>query len=217
MVFRRRRNTRRPNRRRFRRFRRRTARLLRSPYGMAKTYRFRRRTRLSPILTPASPGDPKLPIFKRYRFSLIDLPSYTDFTLLFNYFRIRYIKISFIPRSNVTVSATSQPLTRYDTKIYTAIDTDQPNVPSSIDSILQHQNVKWSPNNVVHSRFFRPKYQHDDIITNAVQWMRNDSTGPSAFWHGLIVGIDGEQTRTNLDSMLYEVFATYYVECKNPM
>lgn len=217
MVFRRRRNTRRPNRRRFRRFRRRTSRLLRSPYGTAKTYRFKRRTRLDPILTPADPGDPSLPVLATYRFALADLPDATDFTFLFNYFRIRFVKISFIPRSNVTLSASTQPLTRYDTKIYTAIDTDNPQTPSSIDEILQYQNVKWSPNNVVHTRFFRPKYQHDSVITNAVQWMRNEGVGPTLFWDGLVVGVDGETTRDTFNAMLYEVVATYYIECKNPM
>lgn len=181
---------------------------------MQKIYNFKRKV----ILPDMTAGDPATnPVFARYRFALADVPGSTDFTNMFDKFRIKYVKISFIPKSNVTVpSGTLGTRSIYDTLIYTAVDTDFVTVPSSIADILQRQNVKWSPNNVVHKRFFRPRYPVTSVIVDAKQWMRTDSTGPNNLWSGLQVAVEGESSRSDPGAVLYQVVATYYIQCKNP-
>lgn len=88
-------------------------------------------------------------LFSR-KFALSDLANYTEFTSLYDQYKIRAIKFSLIPR--VTEADTSQSVPT----VSTCIDFDDNTAPSSIDDMVQYQNFKMTRGNKIHNRYWKP-------------------------------------------------------------
>ena len=88
------------------------------------------------------------------QFDLAGAQEYTDFTNLYNEYKIRAVKVSFIPLANVS----NMEQSAFSPLLYSAIDTNG-NTSGSLtsDQIRQYQTVKWTPYNRIHSRYFYPR------------------------------------------------------------
>lgn len=80
-------------------------------------------------------------------FQLGLVPNYTEFTTLFDEFRILQAKIEFDP---LTSASTAPPL-------YTAIDYDDGTVPSSVNELRQYESLMTVPSNRYFRRVLNPK------------------------------------------------------------
>jgi len=84
-----------------------------------------------------------------------DLPNYTEFTNLYDSFKITAIQANFLPLSNITLaSLESGFLTSLAyNRIFTVVDYNDRNVAGSIDLLRQYGNCRFSHGNVMHRRF----------------------------------------------------------------
>lgn len=153
-------------------------------------------------------------------FKLEDVPNYSEFTALYDAYKICAVKVNFIPISNVTYSpdgtATASWSINYE-RMFTAIDCNSSSVGSTIDELRQYRNCKWSKNNVVHSRFFYPKVQQTvetsipSETTGKQPWI--STTSASCSYYGLKYAF--EQTN-NDNNPRYRVECVYYMKFKAP-
>lgn len=143
-YLRRRRSTRRPIRRRPRMMRRRypiRKRLSRRP----KVHLFKRsfHTTITILKSSNTAGC-------NY-FTLDQLPNYTEFTSLYDQYKVNGLKYEFIPRFN-SIDQTAGT----GGEFYTAIDRTDNNSPSTLNELLEYQSMRKSPLTRKHTRYFKP-------------------------------------------------------------
>lgn len=163
-----------------------------------------------------------------YSFKLSDMDNSTQFTSLYDEYRIALVVARFVPigpaasanvnvawnesvASNVTGSFTQTSLPR----IFSAIDDNDATTPSGITEIADRGNCRWSMYGRTHTRILRPKPAM--AVYNGVA-STGYATAPRRAWlnssypdvphYGLKVGVD-----TARDSTFYwRVMFTYYVQ-----
>lgn len=89
-------------------------------------------------------------------FDLSTIPGYGEFTALYDFFKIKAVKVTFVPISNVNIVYTGdEPAFYY--RFYSCIDYNDRTVPASINVIREYGNCKFTPGLVLHKRFLHPK------------------------------------------------------------
>jgi hypothetical protein len=150
----------------------------RGSVARSQKHRFTRITTGTPIVTSTT-----VPTFVGLSFALSDLPGYTEFTNLFDQYRIDRIELKLIP--NVTDSFPSSLLTG---TIQSVIDYDDGNTPTTTTELLQYENCQV--NNIVDSQVqldFKPRVAlaaYAGAFTsyaNATSWIDSASPGVQHF------------------------------------
>lgn len=138
-------------------------------------------------------------------FSLADVPNATEFTTLYDQYKITGVQFKLYPRFN----SVDQNLS--GGRVWTVLDYDDSNLPGSINELCQYQNVKCTNVSQIHSRFLKPKFNLTTGSANVPQskfWI--DVASTSVPYRG-IKGIL-EPTST---SVAYDCKLTYYLAMKN--
>lgn len=162
-------------------------------------------------------------------FTLSALPNYSEFTALFEQYRINGVKLTFVPsadsldinqqqqNSSSAINWTTIP------RLYTAIDKDGNGQYASENAILQYGNHRIIRNPM---RAFTIYVKHPcvqmgtaNLVTivggapKARQWLDCDNYNVQ-HWGAVVGGIVPYQGGTTVN-MAYQVIATYYMQFKN--
>lgn len=158
-------------------------------------------------------------------FRLSDVPNFSEFTSLYDAFKIAAVKVFFIPISNVTFAeGASNAQAIWSTHYYrllSAIDYND-DTPVNMAALREYQNCKMTPNNVIHKRFLKPKalttidedsgsgsnYTYAETSTNP--WI--STAGNQCRWFGLKFGFEQQ---TNDSNPRYRIEAVYYLQFKS--
>lgn len=209
MVYRRR--TKRTYRRRTTRkstYRRRFKRSYRYNKRGQKLYLFKRFVRLREITV-----DNINPTYGAINFSLDDVPNYTEFSNLYDMYKINCVKITFLPQQTQSISIGSINNAAGNARVFTAIDYNDGNPPSSIDELREYQSAKYTTILRPHKRvIFKPKIQTQDRYA-VTPWL-NATDNPSADYFGLKYAIE-PMSSSSTTSMAFQVEAKYYMSFKN--
>jgi len=180
-----------------------------------KIFNFKRTCELPNVQTVAG----VTPTIFTYRFNLTQLSSYTEFTNLFDFYRIKGVKITFYPPSNVAATGVvNMPIGEF----YSIIDNNDSAVPTAAD-MLEYPTLRRTYFNRPHKRYFKPL-----AIQSGVYIESGVNTGyrslPSSTWFSTqdpsvtYFGIKGMYTISDPALVLAEkirVTATYYFQTKN--
>lgn len=151
------------------------------------------------------------PTFNALQFKLNDLPSYTEFTNLFEEYRITHIKVMFIPKwmtNNVM-----QNVNIYNPFFVYSIDKDDANVPASFNELWQRANAVTRDSLTKFSVSFKPhsaSYQYTGAASGY-----SPSTGfincdyPAVLYYGLKFGIEQSSAAQYIG---YNIITTYTVQ-----
>ena len=122
----------------------------RSMTGPAQPVQFFKRTDY--VEGWASVGTTAPGVAGAYNFALTQVPNASDFTALYDQYKINLVKFTIIPRGN-----TSNIVTGGNSMgVFTVLDYDDSTVPANLDTLLQHQNMKMTRSVQQHKRVFRP-------------------------------------------------------------
>jgi len=144
-----------------------------------------------------------------YSVTLASIPGYTEFTALFDQYRIIQVTIQFSP---INVGAVALP-------IISVIDYDDANVPSTADELRQYQTLRTVTGTQYFERTFTPRiamaaYGNGVFNSFATQspsiWL--DSASSSIPYYGLKYYWTG---RTGTDAG-YDVVASIILQTRNP-
>lgn len=209
---------RRPAMRRRRKYNRPTGRIARGRLGRSQmtVHRFKR----SFYKAGAFASDPSSDVLIGFVGQLNSLPSYTDFVNLFDQYRIDKLRVTLYPRQNVTNGNFQPPMndTIQSCQVFSVVDYDDGNAPTSIDQLCQYQNMKTTRGLRVHSRVWKPTV--DITATNGGApggtYLR---TSPwldlnfAAQWHnGLKIVF---QNTGGFSGVVYDMKVDYYLSMKN--
>lgn len=97
-------------------------------------------------------------------FTLDDIPGLSDFTSLFDYYRITGVKLRFTTLLDANSQAAGNS---YFPKMYSCIDLDDNSAPLSSDDLRQRTNcrIRWLAPNRSYDIFLRPKYLKNVYIS----------------------------------------------------
>lgn len=209
MVYRKRRTYRKKRYSRNRTYRRKfTRRTMRYNKRGQKVYLFKRFLGLG--VTPVSNVAPTLYTID---FRLNQLPNYTEFTDLYDQYKINAVKLSFLPSQTQSISLSSTNNSTQG-RFFSAIDYNDANSPVSIDELRQYQSCKWTSMYRPHKRFFRPKIQDRGAsYTPGKPWI--NCTSPDQQYLALKVGIEPTNATAPSTSLYYNVEAKFYMSFKN--
>jgi len=209
MVYRRRRTYRRKRYTRNRSYRRRFRRATRYSKRGQKIYLFKRTARYGSV-TANNIADVK----DGYSFTLDQVPNYTEFTALYDQFKINAVKISFLPQmtENISLSSFNNPYA--SSRFFSALDYNSASAPATIDKVREYQSCKWTPILKTHKRYFKPRIVDAGGIYNPGRPWLNCDTAYNQEHFGLIFGIQA-MSSTSTASMLYEIEVKYYLSFKN--
>lgn len=158
--------------------------------------------------------------YRAFVFSLTDMPGYTQFTTMYDQYRINKIKVTFIPMCDIVTAGDSSSGTQKG-RICFKSDFDDATTPTSILEILNstHSKCRSYPKNFSYTLIptsLAVTYETDVTSGYAPkrrQWI--DCNDPVKYY-----GLKGfmEQFIVNSDvnkSMKYKVYARYWVTFKN--
>jgi len=93
-------------------------------------------------------------VFGALNFNLNALPNATEFTTLFDQYKICNVKVSFMPRGNSAEGGTNNNIG----KLFTVIDYDDDTAPTSIDQLMQYPNLTTTAASRTLTRSLKPKF-----------------------------------------------------------
>lgn len=179
---------------------------VKSKLNNTKIYAFKR-TVVPTSFTAA--GDGVTATTKAYSHSLSDLPNYTEFTSLFDQYKITGIKVKCYPRTDEVVTAGSS-----SSFLYYAIDYDDANAPGATD-LQQYQNCKTVRGDRPFYFYFVPRvanavYSGSAFTSygNTRQWIDAASSGVPHYGWKLYWNPTSFATG-------YDMVWTYYVKFRN--
>lgn len=155
-----------------------------------------------------------------FKFKLYDLPQYSDFTSLYEQFKITGVKLRFIPMLGTESSALATSQTR---TVAVCIDrgaNDYVNAQPTFDELLANQDVKLRNSQKPFSIWIGTPTAHQpaDATTQTAYvkpWLDSD-IGSSVFvdHHGLKFAF--QESVPTANAVYFRVYATYYIKCRNP-
>lgn len=156
-----------------------------------------------------------------FKFRLEDVPNATDFTQLYEQFKITGVKLLFIPFLGTESSDTATLRTE---TMALAIDrgaNDQAVVNPSFNSLLENQDVKLRNSQkpfklwIGTPTFHQPADGLAQGAYNNSGWLDGEIVSArNVDYHGVKWAFPA--SRTEAQSLQFRVFATYYISCRNP-
>lgn len=144
-----------------------------------------------------------------FYFRLSAVTGYTDFTNMYDQYKIRAVKVSFIPMMNITTAEESG----FASLIYSTYDFNgEPESTPTRDQIREYQYCKWSPYGKIHKRYFFPRVPASGIQVGPQNWM--SSSNPQTAYYGLIVNVANVPS-IPANQPIYKIEVKYYLSFRN--
>lgn len=146
---------------------------------------------------------------------LSDVPDHSDFTKLFDQYRISGATFKLIPRFNVVGAEPAGVTPPPPSQVMTAFDYDGAG-PTTMNAILQYETLKTTRGMSVHTRFLKPAilamaYQNTVSTAYVPKWNQFIDTVNDAVPHYGLYGLIPQIGMT----YQYDLHATYHIQCKN--
>lgn len=183
---------------------------------------FKRTCRLTDVTASISELGVQTNVATAYQFNLNQLPNVSEFTTLFDQYKITGAKITFSPVGN---NALISPLSGVNSsfgfgRVLTAIDFDDSTTPAGENEMMQYQSCKITNPMKTHTRYLSPKvlaaiYQSSvstSYESRKAPWI--DVGNPSVPHYGLKLWINAPLSTVKA-SITYNVYLTLYFGCKN--
>lgn len=154
--------------------------------------------------------------FSGYGLTFDLLPNYTEFTALFDCYRINKILIKWVPNHNSSEMGSSAYLPEF----YSVIDPTDASAPASLNEMYEYQTLKMTRGNQIHKRIWRPtvvgalkETNQTSAYDSQPKWRQWISTAQPDVLH---YGIKFASGPTNSSGdCKWTPYVTYYFSCKS--
>ncbi|QQL09577.1 capsid protein [Marmot associated feces virus 6] len=189
-----------------------------------RTYMYKSHVDLGTIV--ATPGTAST--FTNYTFALSDIPNPSDYTSLYDQYKLAAVKMKFIPAYTNSQPGTNQaaqanpvyPFLDASIRSYSIVDYDGLNLPTTIPGYREYQNCKVRSLMKYHTRYLKPKM----FLTSGTTQYNLDGKQPwisvidsTQAHHGVSFATDAtiDLPGSAAAILLYRVEATYYLKFRN--
>ena len=128
------------------------------------------------------------PSLSAYVFRLDSLPDYTDFTRLFDMYRITKVEIDWVPEYTELTDA-ALVSNAVNVRFNSTVDLTDASAPASVDEVLQYQQLLSSGITKPHKRVWQPTFLMSGFIPCSC-WL--PTSAPSERHYGLNI-VTGKQ------------------------
>lgn len=151
--------------------------------------------------------------YTAYNFSLGDVPNYTEFTALYDYYKINAVKVTLLPQMTQNVSLGDVNNAWASKRLFSAIDYNDSSAVTTIDEIRQYSTCKFTPILKRHSRYFKPRINDSGSVYNPGRpWLLCSSPNTNYF----AIKLAGETMNSSgVANMEYTVEVMFYLSFKN--
>lgn len=180
---------------------------------------FKRSVYLSGNIVTSTTSD----TFTNQFFALSNVPNSSEFTSLYDQYKINAVKVSLIPRGNTAeitaASGASAVFQGQSVGVFSVIDYDDTALLTSINEACQYQNMKMSRATRTHSRYLKPRFNLQGITNQGT-----GATGPTMNTRGWIdcsqinvphFGLKWAFQQNVNYNLQYDVKIDYYLAFKN--
>lgn len=155
-------------------------------------------------------------VFGGYTFNINQLPNATEFTNLFDMYRINKIVVRFVPSQNSSDVAPAG--SSFIPNFHTVLDYNDATAPASLNEMYQYQNWRMSRGTGIHRRVFTPAsidYVNATAGANAgnptwKQWISTSS--PTIEHYALKYGVEAA---AGVNEIVWTPYVTMYLSCKS--
>lgn len=184
--------------------------LRRVPNVARKVYYFKRSFETTSLTIPAANAAFTPTVFG---WSLGNLPNYSEFQQIFDMYKIKAIKVTFIPDVNLNNVATNKRI-----NFYTVLDFNDVGALTSVPEACEYANVHRTTSTKTHKRYFKPACAVKLSDVNSNQFTRADrpgwvSTGNTNIAYGYLKWI--ADLNPNANDITFKVYTTMYIAFKN--
>lgn len=216
-----------------RNFRRRPRRMMRKRRNVRRSrlrasavvHSFKRTCKLDNVSASITAAGVQSGISQAYQFTLDSLPNYTEFTNLYDMYKINAIKLSFVPTASEYINSTTSSVIAQNgfQRFNSVLDYDDTSVPVSENELLQYATLKNTPGTRPHVRYFKPRILTtvEEIVgatlgssSTAPRWI--SCLSPSVEHLGVKIFVPPPVAGSAIGAAItYTVYATYYFQCRN--
>lgn len=183
-----------------------------SKSGLNKVYYFTRYA--NDVGAPLIAANNNVPFANSLYFQLVDVAAHTDFTTLFDMYKIKAVKVTFTPQMTQNVSTTTFNNPYASARFYSAIDYNDSTVISSADEIREYKSCKWTSILKPHVRYIkRPQIQdRGGTYSAGSPWI--NCTAPTQAYYGLKIFLESTDA-TNTADLIFSTQIKFYLAFKN--
>lgn len=150
-----------------------------------------------------------------FMFRLSDIPNYTEFTNLYDQYRITGVSVKFFPQQDSANTGISNATTAI---IHTAADYNDATAITTEQDILQYQTLRTHRFDTIFHYYLKPRVAtaiYNNVATTGYAqsghpWI--DVSSPSAPFYGLKVVVP-TVSASSLSG--WRLYATFYIECRD--
>lgn len=152
--------------------------------------------------------------FTSLKFSLSQIPNHSEFTALYDQYKICMVKAELIPQfDNANVGSSTS--TNVITQNYSVLDYDDIGTPTSMDQLMQYQNCKRTPSTRILKRVIKPRFASELFNTGIASAYRPtrgfvDCNYDTVEHYGMKFGF-----ASNPQAQKYGLKMTFYLAFKN--
>lgn len=146
-----------------------------------------------------------------YAFQLSNIPNSSEFTSLYDQYKINAVSVCFYPKQTQVTSLSTTDNIRANARILTAIDYNDDTPPTTLDELRQYDNCEVDVIVNKHERYIPKPLFLNNSGQNVNSWL--STANPSTRHYGLKYGV--EPTQAVGASFTYNVEVTYYIAFKN--
>lgn len=190
-----------------------------------RVHRFKRMCKLDNISASITNLGVGSGISLAYQFTLDSLPNYTEFTNLYDLYKINGIKLTFVPSASEYINSTTSGTANQNgfQRFASVLDFDDTSTPVNENELLQYSSLKQTPGWATHSRYFKPRVNTvvEGIVgatlassSTAPKWI--STANPEVEHLGVKIFVPPPIAGSSVSAAItYTVYATYYVSCRN--
>lgn len=146
-----------------------------------------------------------------FTFQLTNIPNSTEFTSLYDQYKINAVPVCFYPKQTEVTSLSTTDNVRGNARILTAIDYNDDTPPTTLDDLRQYESCEVDVILNKHERYIPKPLFLNNSGQNVNSWL--STANPSTKHYGLKYGV--EPTQAVGGSFTYNVEVTYYIAFKN--
>lgn len=154
------------------------------------------------------------PTLAGLNFQLGQLPNVSEFTNLYDMYRINKVVVKVIPKISEVGMVLGATNNSAGVQLHSALDFDDSAAPTTVSQLTQYANHKMTRGNQIHTRVFTPKCNLSaggvQVASKAYQWLDVTDTTVPHFGMKLII-----PTISSSTIIYYDYSVTMYFSCKN--
>lgn len=155
------------------------------------------------------------PTLAGLNFRLDSLPNYSEFTALYDQYRINKIVVKIIPKVTEVGMVLGSTGNSAGIQIHSALDFDDSAAPTTVSQLCQYSTYKMTRGHQIHTRVFTPKCELSanataNVAPKSYQWLDCDHADIAHYGMKLII-----PTISSSTIIYYDYSVTAYMSFKN--